>query len=448
MGSLLDGQRSRPPRARTLAAALATSFGTCAFLAAPNVARAHVQDVTNCDDSGAGSLRATVAAAASGDTIDFSTLSCGRITLTSGAIAVTQDDLWLQGPGADVLTIDGYYGDRVFRHTGTGQLTMIDVTVARGKYQSDTNPVGGCIASSGDVQLISAVVTGCFVRGTGDAVASGGGVDAAGNLSMLGTRLTANSVTGVGTAALGSARGGGATAHGSLYMKYDTISDNTAYADINHGSGAGGLQAFGYVSIGYSTISGNYAQFFGGVAIDGAVAGVITNSTISGNRAHRISGVYTQAPLTVSNSTIAFNLSEYGSAALFSQVDIEIQSTIISGNETVAGGVGPDDLAGADGIVVTGANNLIVASQIPVPPDTITACPHLMPLDYNGGVMPTHALSADSVAIDHGNNALYLDTDQRGADRVWAAAADIGAFEWNGSPGFGFRGGFEPVCDD
>ncbi len=158
------------------------------------------------------------------------------------------------------------------------------------------------------------------------------------------------------------------------------------------------------MSIGYSTISGNYAQFFGGVAIDGAVAGAITNSTISGNRAHRISGVYTQAPLTVSNSTIAFNLSEYGSAALFSQVDIEIQSTIISGNETVAGG-GLDDLAGADGIVVTGANNLIVASQIPVPPDTITACPHLMPLGYNGGVMPTHALRADSVAIDHGNNA-------------------------------------------
>jgi len=446
MGSLLDGSSARLPRARALAAALAASLGTCAFLAAPSVARAHVEAVTNCEDSGAGSLRDAVAAAASDDTINFSSLSCGRITLTSGAIAVTQDTLSLQGPGADVLTIDGYYGDRVFKHTGTGMLTLIDVTVARGKYESNVAPVGGCIASAGDVQLISAVVTGCLVRGTGDTIASGGGVYAAGDLSMLGARLTANTVNGASTL-LSNAHGGGGVAHGSLYMKYGTVSNNIAYTDINHASGSGGLQAYGYASIESSTISGNYAQFFGGIAIEGVAGGVITNSTISGNSAHRISGVYTQAPLVVSNSTIAFNLSAYGSGALFSQVDIELQSTIISGNETVAG-IRADDLAGADGIVVSGANNLIVASAIPVPPDTISACPHLVALDYNGGVTLTHALRSDSPAIEHGNNALALDTDQRGADRVSGASADIGAFEWNNSPGFGFRGGFEPVCDD
>ncbi len=446
MHRLLDKPGAREPRARTLAAAFATAFGAGVFLATPQLARAHVEAVTNCDDSGAGSLRDAVAAAASDDTVDFANLTCARITLTSGAIAVTQDTLMLNGPDADALVIDGYYGDRVFVHTGTGMLTLIGVTVAHGKYQSDIAPIGGCIASSGDVQLISAVVTGCFVRGTGDAVASGGGVYAAGNLTLLGTRLTANTVAGAGTPN-SNAHGGGGVAHGALYVKYGTIADNVTYSENDRANGSGGLQAYGYASIEDSTISGNYAQFFGGIAIEGSAPSVITNSTISGNEAHRVSAIYTQAPLTVSNSTIAFNRSAYGSAALFSQVDLELQSTIISGNETVAT-VQADDLAGADGIAVNGANNLIVASQVPVPSDTITACPHLMPLDDNGGITRTHALRADSAAIEHGNNALGLDTDQRGAERVAVALADIGAFEWNDSPAFGFRSGFEPVCDD
>src|SRR5690606_7928345 len=42
--------------------------------------------VSNCNDSGAGSLRKAVAAAAEGDTIDLTQLSCSFITLTSGEI--------------------------------------------------------------------------------------------------------------------------------------------------------------------------------------------------------------------------------------------------------------------------------------------------------------------------------------------------------------------------
>jgi len=78
----------RLPRRRPLAASVTAIF---AVLALP--AWAVPPAVTNCDDSGVGSLRYAVDAvngAVSGDTIDMSTLACGTITLSTGAIVVGQ----------------------------------------------------------------------------------------------------------------------------------------------------------------------------------------------------------------------------------------------------------------------------------------------------------------------------------------------------------------------
>src|SRR5437763_8251772 len=78
--------------------------------------------VTSNQDSGAGSLRAEIAAAQSGDTIVFAdvlssssskphghgttTSTPGTITLTSGELAHTKN-LTIQGPGAGKLIISG-----------------------------------------------------------------------------------------------------------------------------------------------------------------------------------------------------------------------------------------------------------------------------------------------------------------------------------------------------
>ena len=80
--------------------------------------------VTNCDDDGAGSLRATIAAAASGDTIDLSALACAKISLTTGYIDIVQDDLTLIGPGASALAIDAGSVSGVLRHSGAGTLSI------------------------------------------------------------------------------------------------------------------------------------------------------------------------------------------------------------------------------------------------------------------------------------------------------------------------------------
>src|SRR5262249_29043734 len=80
---------------------------------------------------------------------------------------------------------------------------------------------------------------------------------------------------------------------------------------------------------------------------------------------------------------------------------------------------------------VLGANNLIVTSSAPLPPDTIRADPMLAPLADNGGHNETHALLPGSPAIDAGNSNFALPWDGRWHwfPRVNGPAPDIGAFE-------------------
>src|SRR5262249_38682295 len=68
--------------------------------------------VTNNADSGAGSLRAQIAAANPGDTIDFAPY-VHSITLTGGQLVIAKD-LTIDGPGANRLTVSGNNASRVF----------------------------------------------------------------------------------------------------------------------------------------------------------------------------------------------------------------------------------------------------------------------------------------------------------------------------------------------
>ena len=63
--------------------------------------------VTNTADNGPGSLRAAIAGAANGDTIDATGVS-GAITLTSGELLIT-NNLSIIGPGRTNLAIDGNF---------------------------------------------------------------------------------------------------------------------------------------------------------------------------------------------------------------------------------------------------------------------------------------------------------------------------------------------------
>ena len=120
-------------------------------------------------------------------------------------------------------------------------------------------------------------------------------------------------------------------------------------------------------------------------------------------------------------------------------------SSIIAQN-TIAG-VTPDDLywQGDSGGGVLGNSNLVIASNVPLPDDTLRSDPLLAPLADNGGPTLTHGLPSNSPAIDRGSNHAALVTDQRGFLRTSGRATDIGAFEMQQTESVDeiFRSGFD-----
>src|SRR5213079_3137541 len=100
-------------------------FATClsALCLAALSAEAATITVMNTNDSGAGSLRQALADANDGDTIDFQAGISGTITLTSGQLVVNAN-IMINGPGADMLAVDGNHSSRAF-YIGWGKTVTI-----------------------------------------------------------------------------------------------------------------------------------------------------------------------------------------------------------------------------------------------------------------------------------------------------------------------------------
>ena len=89
--------------------------------------------VTTAADNGNGSLRSVIAAAKSGDTIQFAKGLTGKtIALKSGQLALDKN-LTIDGGGAPGLTISGNNASRVFYLDKQKQATIKNLTIANGK---------------------------------------------------------------------------------------------------------------------------------------------------------------------------------------------------------------------------------------------------------------------------------------------------------------------------
>lgn len=406
--------------------------------------RASTLEVTNCDDAGTGSLRDTVASAASGDTVDLSQLTCSTITLTSAYIQVLQDDLSITGPGAASFTIDGAGAFSQFAHYGNGTFSLDGLTLANGYYAAQQDGGGGaCIFSAANVAIQNSVISQCFLQGH---VVSGGAIATVGDLALVNTVITGNRANGTAFSS-----GGAALVLGDLTVQYSTIADNIA-SNVPPAAGqhsvSGGLHSLGNVLIQNSTISGNQAKNVAALVLEAynnAPTALIINSTISGNVATNgglFGGAYTAIPLSLYNSTIAFN-SGRGCSGLYAfNAPVTLQSSILADNVSL-------DLLLHGTATVSGAHNLINNAAV-VPPDTIRDCPLLGPLADNGGATLTHMLRSSSPAIDTGSNSMVVADDQRGSGfpRMFGAGVDIGAVEWQGGADERiFHSGFESICD-
>lgn len=476
------------PRIRQLPACVASAFVALATL--PVAVSAGVppalwtintcQDVNSGDlTTKTGSLRFAVANASSGSIIDLSQLpACSVITLHTGAVAISQGDLILQGPVNGQVTITGKYSigqympHRIIKHTGIGTLSLSNIAIENGHPASTTTVVkGGCIYSTGSVSLTHSGVYGCYAKGKGS---MGGGIAAAGGVTLVDSSVSGN--TAADYAGGYTALGGGVATSGPIYLRNSTVSYNQTIADFMaggkyYGSGPGGVGGGVYGNDGArivaSTISGNKASVgVGGLDVSGAVQ--IINSTISGNYAETYGGVWLNHTSTIANSTIAFNSENrgciaksytnpmgktyhynryYGAGVNVINGDaapLTLQSSVLSNNTYASGsckaGVKPESDVIASATTNTGSNNLIHATpQMPAGlTNTLTGCPLLGPLRNNGGPTRTHALFSHSPAIDAGGtvaNDPATNTpfafDQRGTpfSRVDNGIVDIGAHE-------------------
>jgi hypothetical protein len=397
--------------------------------------------VSSCDDHGYGSLRDALAWTQSGETIDLTSLpGCSTIILTTGALVTAHDDVTLVGPGAASLTIASAHESRLFTHNGSGLLSASGITFADGSFDTDGAAIGGCIYSKGTVDLRDAVVSGCQAKTSSYDLASdgcGGGVFADYGVVLDRTRIVDNRIS-IQDATYSFAQGAGICSRGSLAVSRSVISGNVldgpATSDL---VGAGAYAAYD-ATITASTIASNVG---GGLWLSGYPS-IVSNSTVSGNSG---GGIAVRAGIKIYNSTIAFNsgmqsASAAGLRIASGGVPVVIQSSIIAGN--LVDGV-PIDVSAPASVSIDGSANLIVAADVPLPPDTLSGDPMLAPLGDNGGLTPTHAVLPGSPAIDAGENLLGLASDQRGTgyERVSGSAPDIGAFE--AQPDVVFVNGFD-----
>ncbi|MGF1470318.1 MAG: choice-of-anchor Q domain-containing protein [Rubrobacteraceae bacterium] len=379
--------------------------------------------VTNTNDSGPGSLRNAIDQAnttVGTDTIEFAAGLSGTIPLTGGQLSIT-DDVEIEGPGPDQLSVSGTNSSRVFFLNSGVTVGISGLTITGGDGVSS----GGGIENRGPLTLTDSVVTG---NSAGD---NGGGIN-----NGFGGILTVEESTISGNTA---ADGGGiANSRGTLTVASSTISGNTV------GSFGGGILNGGLTEISDSTISGNTSGVFGGgIATFGTLR--VDNSTISGNTADDDGGgINNRSGLTEINfSTITENTAPEGQGSGVASLGNTTTSTgvfssIIAGNEgsDVDFVRGTTNTFASEGYNLVGDGNATPAFNNTGDQVIGNAGPGLGPLKDNGGPTRTHAVRSGSPALDAGSpNCPPPATDQRGVSRPrdgdgnGTSRCDSGSFE-------------------
>ena len=306
------------------------------------------------------------------DTITFDDSLAGQtLNLTLGPIVVA-DNVVLQGPGADRLTISGADASRVFHVTGSQpadfDIEIAGITIANGDATS-----GGGIHSDQNLTLTNVVVRDNRAGGDGGGLYQVGGI-----LNVLGSTFLDNH-----SDAGGVADGGGIYLNGATTeIVSSTLSGNTA---IDSG-GAIYSQGGGTLTIKHSTITNNIADANGdGIASGDGGGGMSVNGTTT----------------LIENSIVAGNdvLTNFS-------VDIEGAVTVF---RTLVGNNRGATLTNAGGSII-GTNSSPVD-------------PQLAPIADNGGPTPTHALLPTSPAIDLGDPSFVAPPDfDRAAHRFCASS--------------------------
>ncbi len=385
---------------------------------------------------------------------------------------------YINGDGAGIFNAenlqlsDAAVVDNIAEHGGGGISNFGNLTITNSTINNNTAElVGGGIYNGGDLTITNSSVN-------NNTTNYGGGIDNDGNLAIVDSSIDSNtgnygggginnsfsSAEETSTVTIvnsditnnnteGYADGGGIRNYvGDLVITNSNIGNNSAYD-------GGGIHNYaGEITVDRSSIFNNQARYRGGGIVNHFGDMEIVNSTISGNTAVNGGGIYNyeEAALDISNSTVTDNESPHG-AGIFSvsgdnhyyaqfygydddsyktSTRVTITSSIIAGNKNAT-----DLQKERFGNFVSGGNNLIGNNRYPGIIDGVNGDlvgtpdnpidPGLDVLQDNGGRTLTHALIADSSAIDGGSNPKKLSLDQREKKRVAGKSIDIGAIESN-----------------
>ena len=333
------------------------------------------------DDVSSGESTGECIAEDGADTIQFSVT--GTIDLSDTLPEIT-GDLDIEGPGATDLTIRRYNETdfRLFTIASETEVTIAWLTLADGNLPSAN---GGAINNNGDLLVLESVFEDNFST-------AGGAIFNAGSLTVDQTTFRNN----------GGHSGGAIYSTGTTEINNSTFSGNQATANDGGAIFAGG----GTVTISNSTVSANSAVQYGG----GLVTSADTPSTVN-----------------VFNSTFYGNSAGYSGGGLSKfQGTISLKNTIVAASPS--GGNCSGSLTSL-GYNLSSDNSCGFSAS----GDQQNVDPLLGSLADNGGFSQTHALLADSPAIDAGDPAFASppDNDQRGSGfpRIVNDRVDMGAFE-------------------
>lgn len=376
--ALTTGHRERI--ARSLCGRLQRSTWGAALTFVLTSVAAHAADVVvaNVNDSGAGSLRQAIVDVPVAGTITFDPVLAGQtITLSSELIlnkALVIDASTLPNG----LTLNGNGAVRLVRVDASGNLTLRGLKLSRGNGTGvANNGFGGALCNFG-----TSTIDRCAFAGN-SATQSGGGIFNGQNATMT-VRSSTFSVDG-GLAGNSAELYGGAIFNSSL-MTVDgcTFDRNTT----GFQGAAVYTDSSSTLTLTNSTFTGNSATFYGGAIFNGSPRLEMKNLTIVGNHADRIGG-------GIYNDFL-------GSPSVGISNSILTENTAPNSPNIFGPWIGTNNITSGD--------------------------PKLSPLGNYGGATKTMPPLPDSPAIDAGGPTSLL-TDQRGQPRVLRTAPDIGAYE-------------------
>ena len=384
--------------------------------------------ISSANDDAAGNSGCVDGAGA--DTIVFSAgLSLpATVLLQPNVLSLTlASDVTIQGPGADLLTLDAGGFDRHFRIRDPDPMTQISVSILSMTLSNGTGGPGGAIFN--DERLhISDVTLSDNTSSLGGAIfnmdtAYLSNVRLSNNTALYGGGLFNGGFLVLEDSSIDNshARGDGGGIYNpagcDLRLSRTTLQNNTAE------SGGGGLYNLGATTLNNVTLQDNTARIGGGFHNVGVAE--LEDSLVVGNRALATTGVngdgggggiynHPNGNLNLSRSTLQSNRAESGGGGLFNPGTATLANVTVAMNQAfdfgggvdsngttqIVGGLIEHNLAMRGGGIWTGSLGDVIVSQATVSNNTATVSGGGLASD--GSIRLDHSQLLDNTAVDGG----------------------------------------------